>query len=61
MPFRIVVEEATTEDFQASSDGDATGIRRYQQVVDEIDLKRVMEAVNWKPRGPRKAKKGAEA
>lgn len=56
MPYRIVVEEIEEKDANLVG---ATGIKRYEQVVDQLDLKRVMEAVNYKPRGPR-VKKGAQ-
>lgn len=35
------------------------GVERYRQAVETLDLKKIIEAVNYKPRGPR-AKKGAE-
>ena len=46
--FEIVVNEFKQEDLNTD-----TRIQRYRQVVDELDLQKVMAAVNAKPRKPR--------
>lgn len=51
--FRIVVTEETKDAPTETSE-----IVRYTQVVDELNLRAVMQAVNQKPRKPR-TKKGA--
>lgn len=53
MPYRIVVEEMPSRDVEH---GAPDAVKIYEQAVEALDLKRVMEAVNWKPRGPRKPK-----
>lgn len=45
--YRITIEEIN---------GDAPAIKRYEQTVDAIDLPLVQEAVNTKPRPPRKSR-----
>lgn len=48
--FRILIEEST----QPQQEGTPTQyIKRYEQTVDELDLRLVMQAVNKVPRKPR--------
>ena len=54
--------KVTIEEFQgAPEDGQAAPpVKRYEQTVDVIDMKRVMAAVNHKPRAPRKPRNQPE-
>ena len=55
MSFRIVVTEVLE-----GTNVQPVEIERYRQTVDVIDLKKIIDATNYKPRGPR-AKKGEKA
>lgn len=57
MPFRIVVTELDAAPIGAQEKN--AEIKRYEQTVDELDLRAVMDAVNKTKRGPRVAKKDA--
>ena len=53
--FRIVVTEIQHNDTAIEGE-----IKRYEQVVDELDLRAVVNAVMQKKRGPRAPKKDAK-
>lgn len=58
MAFRVtVVEIISAQDAEQAGRGE---IERYCQTVDVIDLKKIIDATNYKPRGPR-AKKEPKA
>lgn len=50
--FRIVVTEIKNNDTAIEAE-----VKRYEQTVDELDLRAVVNAVMSKKRGPRAAKK----
>lgn len=50
--FRIIIEECDHPEHAT--------VERYRQVVDQLDLKAVMAAVNAKPRKPRERKAKTE-
>ena len=54
--YRITVEEfdSNYDPVQAS-----VTIKRFEQVVDDLDLPKLIAAINTKKRGPRPAKKAA--
>lgn len=45
--FKVTVEEVFRD-----TDTPAT-VKRFEQTVDQIDMKRVIDAINHKPRAPR--------
>ncbi len=51
--FIVIVQE-----IKDGADGDkaATVIERFRQTVDALDISRVIEATNYRPRAPRKDK-----
>ena len=52
--FRITIEEIVTT---PSSEGENDAlVKRYEQTVEEINLKAIIAAVNAQKRGPRAAK-----
>lgn len=57
MSFRIEIYEIESP---AGTDAKGRDVKRYEQVVDVIDIKKIIAAINSKPRGPR-AKKGEKA
>lgn len=59
MSFKIVVTEYTSKCVDPAMPDEADEIERYSQIVDEIDLRAVMQAVNQRKRGPRVGKKVA--
>ena len=54
MSYTVNIEETTKDD-------PPQVVKRYEQTVDALDLKRVMDAVNHKPRAPRVRKAKAPA
>ena len=54
MSYTVTIEETTKDD-------PPQVVKRYEQTVDALDLKRVMDAVNHKPRAPRVRKAKAPA
>ena len=54
MSYTVTIEETTKDD-------PPQVVKRYEQTVDALDLTRVMDAVNHKPRAPRVRKAKAPA
>ena len=52
--FRITIEEIVTT--PSSAGENECLVKRYEQTVELIDLKKIIAAINSKPRGPRAAK-----
>ena len=55
--FRVIIEEI----MQDHSEDCPHTVKRYEQVVDMLDMPAVMDAVNRKPRKPRERKAKVEA
>lgn len=53
MSFRIEIYEIESA---AGTEAKGREVKRYEQVVEELDLRAVMAAVNQKKRGPRERK-----
>lgn len=59
MAFRITIDELVESE---EITDDKTVIRRYEQTVDALDLKKIIDAVNAKPRVyTKRAKKGEQS
>ena len=62
MSYRILVEELKPNPLRETDPKAPShiGTLSYEQIVEEIDLRAVMQAVNQKKRGPRVQKKDAK-
>ena len=59
MAFRITIEEVLPAGNEAQQE---LQLKRYEQTVDALDLRRVIDAINYKPRiYTKRVKKGGAA